>query len=164
MPANRETEQPLFQGSESSVTFVRSAIGPNDRPGLQIVRLAETADRKGPSLSRSTTLFTPRSPEAGPLVFGEPVEVLRSPFRVSFSYAGRDGLWRGDWLEEDELPRAVRLVVRDSVTGQTLGASTATVIHTELPVQCVTDETRSGCGTDRSTDKRTGGNAAGETQ
>ncbi len=159
VPANREAKHPLFEGSELSVTFVRTALGPNDRPGLQIVRLAEI---DGLALARSTAPFAPRSAQAGPPPFAEPVELLRSPYRVSFSYAGRDSLWRSDWRDADELPQAVRLVVRDTGTGRTLSVSTATVIRAELPVECVTDENRPGCGGVRpKTDGRT---AAGEPQ
>ena len=39
---SRKTTQPLFEGAELSVTFVRSAFGPNVRGGLEIVRIAET--------------------------------------------------------------------------------------------------------------------------
>ncbi|MBO0734567.1 MAG: prepilin-type N-terminal cleavage/methylation domain-containing protein, partial [Methylocapsa sp.] len=44
---------PLFLGSSSSLTFVRSAIGPNSAAGLEIVRLAETDDARGRILVRS---------------------------------------------------------------------------------------------------------------
>ena len=37
---NRDTKTPLFDGTEFSVTFVRTAVGPNARPGLEIVRIA----------------------------------------------------------------------------------------------------------------------------
>ena len=38
--AGRELPQPVFDGTELAVTFVRSALGPNARPGLEIVRIA----------------------------------------------------------------------------------------------------------------------------
>src|ERR1700675_3174420 len=41
-----ENARPLFEGTASSVTFVRSAIGPNASAGLEIVRLAETDDAR----------------------------------------------------------------------------------------------------------------------
>src|SRR5690349_3324845 len=42
--AHYATRKPLFEGRELAVTFVRTAIGPNSPPGLEIVRLAEAAD------------------------------------------------------------------------------------------------------------------------
>jgi general secretion pathway protein J len=153
VPPNRATKKPLFEGSELAVTFVRSALGPNAAPGLEIVQLAEARELKGPALARSTARFAPRAPDAAAPRFGEPIVLLKPPYRASFSYAGRDGVWRADWIDADELPRAVRLVVRDTATGRALGASTATMIHTELPVECITEQTRRGCGADKGAPK-----------
>ncbi len=46
VPANRELRRPLFDGSELSVMFVRTALGPNVGPGLDVVRVGETTDRR----------------------------------------------------------------------------------------------------------------------
>ncbi|HEY0911356.1 MAG TPA: type II secretion system protein, partial [Bradyrhizobium sp.] len=46
VPANRESRHPLFDGSELSVIFVRTSLGPNAGPGLDVVRLGETTDRR----------------------------------------------------------------------------------------------------------------------
>jgi general secretion pathway protein J len=133
---NREIKRPLFEGSELAVTFVRSALGPNTRPGLDVVRIAETADRQGTALVRSRAPFAPRALSAAPFHFSDPVVLLRAPYRASFSYAGQDGVWRGRWLDAKELPSAVRLVIRDAATERTLSVSTATVIHAQLPAEC----------------------------
>src|ERR1700733_7806507 len=47
VPANRGERRPLFDGSELSVTFVRTALGPNAGLGLDVVRVGETTDRQG---------------------------------------------------------------------------------------------------------------------
>ncbi len=47
VPANRGERRPLFDGSELSVTFVRTALGPNAGPGLDVVRVGETTDQSG---------------------------------------------------------------------------------------------------------------------
>src|ERR1700681_2779609 len=47
VPASREQKKPLFDGSELSVMFVRTALGPNARVGLDVVRIGETTDRQG---------------------------------------------------------------------------------------------------------------------
>ena len=47
VPASREQQKPLFDGSELSVMFVRTALGPNARVGLDVVRIGETTDRQG---------------------------------------------------------------------------------------------------------------------
>ena len=49
---NRSTSTLLFGGAELAVTFVRSALGPNSRPGLEIVQISEITDSRGPALVR----------------------------------------------------------------------------------------------------------------
>src|ERR1700744_2599516 len=44
--ANRDSHPPLFYGTELSVIFVRTAVGPNAGPGLDVVRLGETTERR----------------------------------------------------------------------------------------------------------------------
>src|SRR5215471_8777472 len=56
---NRDTQAPLFDGTEFSLTLVRSAVGPNVGPGLEIVRIAEINDKSGLLLVRSTKTFAP---------------------------------------------------------------------------------------------------------
>jgi general secretion pathway protein J len=138
---NRDTKLPLFSGSERAVTFVRTAYGPNARHGLEIVRIAETADSKGTLLARSTALFAP----GGPMVFANPVVLLRAPFRASFAYRGRDGTWKSAWQNEPELPTMIRLTIRDASSAQPLAISTAAVVHVELPAKCVRAANKRDC-------------------
>jgi len=135
VPPSRDTRQPLFEGTERSVMFLRTALGPNTGPGLDIISIKETAERAGLALVRSRTAFAPSaSAQRG---FEDPVTLLRAPYRISFSYSGRDGVWRSSWLDASALPTAVRLIVRDTATGKTLSASTAALIHTQVPAACV---------------------------
>lgn len=146
VPANLTAKRPLFVGTSSSVLFVRTALGPNAKPGLEIVQLAAAG---GGGLARSAGLFAPRPADAGLPPFGTPVQLLGAAYRVSFSYAGRDGVWRDGWTDADTLPRAVRLVIREARTGRALDASSAVVIRAEVPAVCVTDETRPVCAKPR---------------
>jgi len=138
--ADRLTNRPLFEGTELAVTFVRSAIGPNTKPGLEIVRLAATADRQGPVTVRSRAPFAPFATGAAGLSsqvdFTDPIVLLRAPYRLSFAYAGRDDVWKDTWLDAGELPATVRLTIRDATTGRTLAVTTATAIRVELPASC----------------------------
>lgn len=142
----RETRPPLFEGAELSVTLVRSALGPNTRPGLEIIRIAETSDRQGPALVRSSAPFAPGASATAQFHFGDPVVLLRAPYRASFSYAGQDGVWKGRWQDARELPSAVRLIIRDAATHQTLSVSTAAVIHAQVPAECVDGKASRECG------------------
>jgi general secretion pathway protein J len=145
---NATTRHPLFDGTELSALFVRSALGPNTRPGLEIIRFAETSDDKGFALVRERALFAPLADGSrGPLLpqFSDPVVLVRAPFRIRFSYAGKDRVWRDTWQDEVQLPDAVRITVKDAGTDRTLSASTATRIHVGLPAECVTVKTLKDC-------------------
>jgi general secretion pathway protein J len=134
--ANRDTKLPLFEGTLTAVTLVRSAIGPNTVPGLEVVRIAEATDRQGIALLRTRTPFAPFGDgdvSASQLAFSDPVVLLRAPFRVSFSYSSGDGTWQDTWLSNSQLPAAVRFLVRDTTTGRTLAISSATMVHVDTP-------------------------------
>jgi general secretion pathway protein J len=141
---NRNNPRPLFEGSESGVTFVRSALGPNARGGLEVVQVAEAADRLGPVLLRARAPFVPAEKVEGP--FTEPVVLLRAPYRIAFSYAGADRVWKEIWTGARELPSTVRFTIRDSVTQRTLLASTATMIRIQLPAVCASTKDDRRCG------------------
>jgi general secretion pathway protein J len=141
---NRNNQRPLFEGAELGVTFVRSAIGPNARGGLDVVQIAEMADRLGPVLVRARTPFVPAEKVEGQ--FTDPVVLLRAPYRITLSYAGADRAWKGTWSGARELPSAVRFTIRDGVSERTLLASTAAVIHTQLPALCANSDDERRCG------------------
>jgi general secretion pathway protein J len=148
VPPNREQRQPLFYGSELSVTFVRTALGPNARPGLDVVRIGETTDRRDLVTGRSRAPFGPMQPGSSlseQIQFGDPVVLLRAPFRLSFSYAGRDRVWKSTWREADRLPAAIMLTVRDAATERVLSVSTVASIHAEAPAAGNCAESGKGC-------------------
>ncbi len=136
IPAGRQTLKPFFEGTSHSITFVRTGLSPNAHPGLEIVRFAQASNRGESDMVRTQALFTREGDGGREPHFGDPVVLIRAPFRVSFSYAGKDRSWRDAWQSEAELPRAVRLTVRDASTGQTLPASTATLVHVDIPANC----------------------------
>ena len=135
VPVGGDEKRPLFAGSERSVTFVRTAIGPNAGPGLDVIRLSETSDPGGLATVRSRTSFRPMPPEAASdqLRFGEPVLLLRAPYQLSFAYAGEDQAWRSTWQDSEKLPAKIRLTVRDS--SSTRAISTVATIHVQSLAQ-----------------------------
>jgi general secretion pathway protein J len=146
---NRESKLPLFEGSASAVTLVRSALGPNTQGGLEVVRIAETTDRQGIVLVRSRAPFAPfglGDVSASRLNFTDPVVLLRAPFRVSFSYSSGDGSWSDAWQNAGQLPSVVRFLVRDQTTGRTLAVSSATMVHVELPADCASGGSQAPSG------------------
>lgn len=140
IPANRESRRPLFDGSELSVMFVRTALGPNAGPGLDVVRLGETTDRKEFVMARSRTRFTPLplgSTLSEQMHLGDPVVLLRKPFRLSFAYAGPDRVWKSTWQGADKLPAMIRLTVRDAGNARVLSISTIVPVHVQARSDCV---------------------------
>jgi general secretion pathway protein J len=129
-----------FAGDVASVTFVRSAMGPNAGPHLEFVRLAETRDERGFEIVRTRAPFVPAGPDGlAPAVdFTDPVVLVRSPNRLTFSYAnGGDRVWLSQWKAQESLPNAVRITVRDGI-GRILPASTVTQIHVTASVPKLT--------------------------
>jgi general secretion pathway protein J len=144
IPASARTRNPFFDGADRSIIFVRTAFGPNTKPGLEVVRIAEVSSDKGPALVRTRAPFTPGIDGTEPK-FGDPVVLLRAPYRLFFSYAGADRNWRENWRAQVQLPNAVKLSVRDATTQRTLSISTATLVHAEIPADCITAKSLAEC-------------------
>ena len=148
-PINGDAKAPLlFEGAELSVTFVRTAVGPNTRPGLEIIRLIEKADDQGLALVRERAPFTPMPADAQ-IRFADQVVLIRSPFRVSFSYAGADQVWQKEWRGQKKLPDMIRFSVRDIATGQVLAVTSATNVHVNAPPECARAKSPAQCLTER---------------
>ncbi|MFG1190036.1 PulJ/GspJ family protein [Xanthobacter flavus] len=143
LPVVRGGAKPLFDGSAERVVFVREVLAPGAARGLEIVELAPVPDGRGVAMVRRTAPYAPQAEGSLP-PFGAPVRLLRPPTRVTFSYAGRDGTWHEAWRGEEELPRAVRMVVHES--GRTTAASTAVSIRSDVPAFCAADVTKPVCG------------------
>jgi general secretion pathway protein J len=129
---------PLFEGDASSVMFVRSAIGPDAYPHLEVVRLAEVKEDRGLAMVRTRARFAPTAPkppgaQAQPIAFGDPVTLIRPPFHISFAYAGPDRLWLPSWKGQEQLPESIRISVRDTVANRVLAASTVARLRVTSP-------------------------------
>lgn len=144
-----EDSPPLFNGQDSSVTFVRTTLTPNAVDGLQVVRIAEVNDDAGLALVRSTSTLpigAGQTSVSDTLSFIDPVVVIGPPYRVSFSYAGSDRLWRDGWQNQLILPRAVRIQIRNALTSELLAATTSILVRAELPARCTWTANITNCG------------------
>jgi general secretion pathway protein J len=138
VPASRASKKPLFEGTALSVTFVRTALGPNAGIGLDVVRLGETTDRGRLVMVRSRATFAPFAAGVSPseqIHVADPVVLLRPPLRMSFAYAGPDRVFRDDWHDMDRLPAAIMLTVRDAASERVLSVSTVTPVHVNAPAR-----------------------------
>ncbi len=148
IPMNGDAKTPLFEGSELAVTFVRTAVGPNARPGLEIIRFIEKGDAQGLAMVRERASFAPM-PSDAQIRFADQVVLVRHPFRVTFSYAGPDRVWQPQWRGQKELPDMVRIAVRDGVTGEVLAASSAAIVHVNGWAECARAKNAAACLTAR---------------
>ncbi|HEY0568878.1 MAG TPA: hypothetical protein VGD13_12280 [Xanthobacteraceae bacterium] len=137
IPAGGEGSFPVFQGTERSIVFVRTSVGPGGPSGLEFVRFAET-ESDGVNVVRSRAAYAPVAPSGGQSNqpnWADPVVLIRPPHRITFSFSGPDRVWQKTWSEARKLPRAVRITV--SAGGQALSFSTSTRVHAEFPAACV---------------------------
>jgi general secretion pathway protein J len=112
------------------------------------VRIAEAADGPRTVILRSTTPFVPLEPNQATISqrkFANPVALLHPPYRVSFAYAGSDGVWKDAWQNATRLPMTVRVTVRDAATQRTLAISTTALVHVELPAACANTNAKTTC-------------------
>jgi general secretion pathway protein J len=75
--------------------------------------------------------------------------LIRSPFRVSFSYAGPDQVWQKEWRGQKQLPDMIRISVRDIASGQVLAASSAAIVHVNAPAVCARAKNPAQCLVER---------------
>jgi general secretion pathway protein J len=131
-----------------SVIFVRTTLGPNASAGLDVVRIGETTDQRDLVTVRSRAPFGPLPPASSiseQIQFADPVVLLRPPFRLSFSYAGRDRVWKSSWHEAEKLPASIMLTVRDAATERVLSVSTVASVHAEAPAGGNCAQPGNGC-------------------
>jgi len=125
-----------FAGGTSSVTFVRSAIGPNAYPHLEFVRFAESRNNGDFALVRTQAPFFPNAAGSSDAStsFRDPVALAREPVRIRFSYAdGGGGVWLSQWKGQDRLPSAVRIEALDPL-GRVLPSSTIVQLRIKAAV------------------------------
>jgi general secretion pathway protein J len=164
VPPNRGSRKPLFDGSALSVTFVRTAFGPNVGVGLDVVRIGETAEQGGLVTVRTRAAFGPLPPGVSPseqIHVTDPVVLLRPPLRLSFAYAGPDRIFRDSWHDADKLPAAIMLTVRDGRSERVLSVSTATPVHVDAPAGAGNSDDSKG---DPKDGTKNDGNIAGAAQ
>lgn len=136
---------PLFDGAEHAVTFVRNTLAPNAASGLELVRVAAVSDESGPMLIRSTAPLPTGFGQSQETMFSSPVVLIHGPYRITFSYAGPDRVWRDTWQGQATLPRAIKIALRDNATSTLLATSTSTPVYVELPARCAWSNANSDC-------------------
>jgi general secretion pathway protein J len=143
IPAGGAGTPPVFTGTDRSVMFVRTLVGPGNAPGLELVRIAEV-EADGASLVRSRAPYMPAtSGQRREPNWSDPVVLIRLPHRISFAFSAADRVWQATWKDAKRLPQAVRITV--NARGQALSFSTSIRVHAELPAACVGLKSPAAC-------------------
>ena len=127
-------------GTQPRVIFVGAGGVARNHSEEEVVSL--TVEQEGDV----TRLVRRRAPWFGPrtrfedLTLNDPVILLEGKFLISFAF-GRVSqnnalAWSDDWKGQVSLPRFVRLILRDRVTGADLLAGTEFVIRADASVGC----------------------------
>jgi general secretion pathway protein J len=167
----RTRQGATFDGTASSVVFVRSALGPNAVEGLEIVKIAEQSDGDGFALVRSRAPFAllgqddlgqdnfgqdnfgqessgqqslDQVVDSASIAFTDKITLLRSPFRASFAFAAVDLEWKDLWRGVPVLPSAVKITIEDA---RKPGPSASLIVslHMNVAAVCARASSPSGC-------------------
>ena len=149
-----------FEGNQHAVTFIRNAVGPNAKPGFEIVRLSETVDDGGLAMIRQRAPFVPMPSDAR-IRFVDPVVLIRVPYRVFFSYAGPDGIWQTEWRDQPQLPQRISVSIRDTSGGRRVSFSEAGLLHVNAPAECARVDNPEECISPKQKDGQQAGQQAG---
>jgi general secretion pathway protein J len=149
VPPSRELRAPLFDGTDTSILFVRPALGPNATTGLDIVRIETLRTQQRTAVVRTRAPAIPLGPNAWrDLRFSDPVVLLGSRLELYFAYRGRDSVWRDAWRSQISLPTSVKLTVIDAASAnRRMLAMTTAAVPVQVPAGCVSVKSFDDCMT-----------------
>jgi general secretion pathway protein J len=140
--AHARTRLPVFDGTDRSISFVRTPLGPNAGLGLDLIAIAEIDTDHGPALVRTRAPFLPNVTTI-PKV--DPVVLLRMPYRLTFSYAGPGQNWQPRWRAQRQLPASIRLTLHDVNRPQVPALARTIAVHALVPVDCLSAQSIATC-------------------
>jgi general secretion pathway protein J len=146
--ALNDPRYPVFDGTDRSVVFLRTALGANAAPGLDLVQISMIDANGGNALVRSRAPFLPmtivgttrRQP-----IFADPVVLLRGSYRLSFMYAGIDRVWHSQWRSQSDLPRTIKINLLDLTAQRTPSLSMAVAGSAKAPIDCLLAKSLTDC-------------------
>jgi hypothetical protein len=138
-----------FLATPDQLGFVVPDAGAKSERGEYMVMLAARPEKDGNSLVRLMAPFRPDMKNFQAITTDDPVVLMSGPWKYRFYYATqkRDGIeWLDQWLDEQDLPIAVRLEVLDYITGERVFPPLVVPFHVIAEPGCI-DETGGECGT-----------------
>ena len=139
----------VFLATSDQLGFVIPDAGPRSERGEYMVMLAARPETNGNSLVRLMAPFRPDMKNFDAITKDDPVVLMSGPWKYEFRYAmqKRDGIeWLDQWLDEQDLPIAVRLDVLDYTTGKRVFPPLVVPFHIIAEPGCI-DEAGGECGT-----------------
>jgi general secretion pathway protein J len=140
-----EQAKAMLVGGPKKVVFVGAAGVAAGAQGDEVVVLeveetGETARlvrRRAPWLGHRTSLADVKP--------ADPVILLEGRLQMTFGYADRTLVWKDRWLDAPDLPRFVRLVLRDRTTGAAALTPLDFQIRSDAPPPCSKAEATPAC-------------------
>jgi prepilin-type N-terminal cleavage/methylation domain-containing protein len=124
----------------AKVAFVGAAAVGSGPPGDEVVVLTIEQDDKVMRLERRRAAWA--GPRSGfeDVVPQDPVVLIEGRFDITFVFGrvtpDRGLVWHSSWIGESTLPRFVRLILRDRVTGNDLLGEADFAIRANAPASC----------------------------
>jgi hypothetical protein len=138
-----------FLATTDQLGFVIPNAGGRSERGEFLVMLAARPEANGNSLVRLMAPFRPDMKNFDAITKEDPVVLMSGPWTYRFYYATqkRDGIeWLDRWLDEQDLPIAIRLDVLDYVTGDRVFPPLVVPFRVIAEPGCI-DENGGECGT-----------------
>lgn len=154
----------LFTGDAANVTFVAAggvAVGPQ---GEEMVKLSVETDGEVSRLVRRRAAWLEPHRQFPDLAPQDPVVLLEGKVDISFAY-GRttpegELTWSDSWTGGSGLPRLVRVIVREPISGVDLLAEAPFLVRTDAPAACARAQQPTSNGRPAGPDSAAGTNAA----
>ncbi len=147
--AERDAAGPYaFLATPNTVAMVVPDAGEKGKGGEYVVAISVRPEAKGNALVRGTVPFRPDMRTFEDLRLENPVVLLDGPWKYRFQYAARkrDGIeWLDQWLDEQDLPVAIRLDIVDYITEQRVVPPLVVPLRILAEPGCI-DERGGECG------------------
>jgi general secretion pathway protein J len=143
-----ESRHVVFDGIDQSIVFVRTSLGPNALPSLDLVQIGVIEAESGSVVVRSRAPFLPATTRGATQrqpVFSDPAVLLRGSYRLGFSYAGEDRVWHPAWRARADLPMSIRVSLADSNAQRARLISTTVAGYAKAPVECLSAKSMTEC-------------------
>lgn len=140
--AHGRTRLPVFDGTERAIMFVRTPLGPNAGLGLDLISVAEIDTDHGASLVRARAPFLPG---VATIPKSDPVVLVRTPYRLTFAYAGPGQNFQPRWRARRQLPATIMMTLHDLNRSYAPVLTRTVALHARLPVECLSVQSIANC-------------------